>query len=118
MAEEAVLVMICKEPALFEKTSQLQEQMFSAPVLGKAFGQLHSRYRQGLEVSAAVLSDLTAEEMSHIAGLASKDIGPVNEQALDDCIRTIRAEYEKKQVDTDDDLRAFQRKLQESKGTR
>ena len=118
IAEETVLAMICKEPALFEKTNDLQEQMFSAPVLGKAFAQLRSRYRQGLDVSAAVLADLSAEEMSHIAGLASRDVGPVNEQALVDCIHTIRGEYQKKQVNTDDDLRAWQKKLQESKGTR
>ena len=118
MAEEAILAMVCREPALFEKTATLQPQQFSAPVLSNAFAQLRERYRQGLEVSPAALTDLTPEEMSHIAGVVAKDIGPVNEQVLDDCIRTIHSNYQKKHVDSDDALLALQRQLQNRKGMR
>ena len=116
MAEETVLAMVLKEPALFDKTEALTEEMFSAPMLGKAFVQLKNRYRQMLEVSPAVLEDLTAEEMSHIAGLTQRNTGPVNEAALADCIQTIRNEYQSENIASDDDLLALQKRLRERKG--
>ena len=118
VAEETVLAMVCKEPALFEKTAQLQQQQFSAAVLGRAFAQLRDRYRQGLEVSPAVLTDFTPEELSHIAGLAQRDVGPVNETVLEDCIRTIQSQYQAKNVDSNDALLARQKQLLERKGMR
>lgn len=116
MAEETVLAMVLKEPALFEKTGDLTEAMFSAPVLGKAFAQLKERNRQLLEVSPAVLTDFGAEEMSHIVGIVQRHQGPINEEALADCIRIIRAEYQAGNVSTDDDLLALQNRLKERKG--
>ncbi len=116
MAEETVLAMVLKEPALFDKTGMLTKDMFSAPVLGRAFEQLHSRYRQGLEVSAAVLTDFTSEEMAHIAGLSQRHTGPVNENALIDCIRTISYEHQRDNTSSDDDLLAMQQRLKERKG--
>lgn len=116
MAEETVLAMVLTEPALFDKTGELTEEMFSAPVLGRAFAQLRQRHRQGLEVSLSVLADFTAEEMSHLVGVVQRHQGPVNEQALQDCIRTIRGEYQAGSVHSDDDLLALQNKLKERKG--
>lgn len=116
MAEETLLAMVLTEPALFDKTGELTEEMFSAPVLGRAFAQLRQRYRQGLEVSPSVLADFTAEEMSHLVGVVQRHQGPVNEQALQDCIRTIRGEYQAGSVHSDDDLLALQNKLKERKG--
>ena len=116
MAEETVLAMVLKEPALFDKTRELTQEMFSAPILGKAFAQLRARYGQGLETNAAVLTDLTAEEMSHIALLSQRHTGPVNETALSDCIRTIRSEHQASAVSSDADLLAMQQQLRERKG--
>ncbi len=116
MAEETVLAMVLTEPALFDKTGELTEEMFSAPVLGRAFVQLRQRHMQGLEVSPAVLSDFTAEEMSHVVGVLQRHQGPVNEGAMQDCIRTIRSEYQVGSVSSDDDLLALQNKLKERKG--
>ena len=116
MAEEAVLAMVLLEPALFETASQLQQDMFSAPVLGRAFAQLMARYRQGQEVSVAVLTDFTAEEMSHLAGIPQHHQGTVNEGALLDCIRTIRDQHQSKHVTNDQELLARQRQLMERKG--
>ena len=118
MAEETLLSLLLKEPALFDRTQELTEGMFSAPVLGKAFGQLKDRYRQGLEVSAGVLTDMTAEEMSHLAGIQHRHQDTVNEDALADCIQTIKAESMASAVSTDDDLLALQNKLKEKKGIR
>ena len=116
MAEEAVLAMVIKEPALFDKTGELTEDVFSAPVLGRAFVQLKQRYFQGLEVAIAVLAEFSSEEMSHLVGITQRHSGPVNETALMDCIRTIRAEYQASAVSTDADLLALQNKLKERKG--
>jgi DNA primase len=116
MAEEAVLALILKEPALLEQAKELTEEEFSSPLLGKAFGQLLQRYRQGLEVSLAVLADFTAEEMSHLAGILQRQEGPVNENALRDCIGTIRGEHQANSVSNDDDLLAYRNKLKDRKG--
>ena len=116
MAEEAVLAMVMTEPALFDKAGELTEEMFSAPVLGRAFAQLKQRYFQGLEVAPGVLSEFTPEEMSHLVGVTQRHDGPVNEDALTDCIRTIRREHQLGNVNTDDDLLALQNKLKERKG--
>lgn len=116
MAEETILAMVVTEPALFDKTGDLTEEMFSAPVLGRAFAQLHQRYKQGLEVAPGVLTDFTPEEMSHLVGVVQRHQGPVNEDALQDCIRTVRSEYQAGIVRSDDDLLALQNKLKERKG--
>ena len=116
MAEEAVLAMVLKEPALFDQTAALEESMFSSQVLGKAFAQLRHRHRNGLEVSTAVLMDMSGDEISHIAGITHHHDGPVNETALMDCIATIRTEHQVKHVSSDEDLLAWQEKLKERKG--
>ena len=116
MAEEAVLALILREPALLDRTSELTQESFSCPLLGRAYGQLMDRYRQGLEVSLGGLSDFTGEEISHLAGILQTREGPVSEEALSDCIRTIRGEQVKKQVSSDEDLLALRNKLKERKG--
>ena len=116
MAEEAVLAMVITQPALFDMTDGLTEQMFSAPVLGRAYDQLKQRYLHGLEVAPGVLMDFTPEEMSHLVGITQRHKGPINENALMDCIQTIRREHQLENVSTDDDLLALQNKLKEKKG--
>ena len=116
LAEETVLALILKEPALLERTKELEPAMFSATVLGKAYEQFSERYRQGLEVHFSVLVDFTDEEISHLAGILQRQDGPVSETALADCIRTIRGEFQLRQVSSNDDLLAFRDKLKNSKG--
>ena len=116
MAEEAVLALILKEPALLDKTAELTPESFSSPLLGRAYGQLKDRYRQGMDVSLAVLSEFSGEEMSHLAGILQRQDGPVSEDALSDCIRTIRGEQVKKQITSDEDLLTLRNKLKERKG--
>jgi len=116
MAEEALLAIVLKEPALLDRTTQLRAEMFSAPVLGNVFSQLRSRYDSGLEVSLSVLSDLTPEEMSHMAGIFQRQQGPVSEQALMDCVAVIQGEHGSGSVETDEDLLRLQSRLKERKG--
>ena len=116
MAEETVLALVMKVPALLDQTDGLSGGEFSSPVLGNAFDQLRKRHAEGFEVNLSGLSDLTAEEMSHIAGIVQRQQGPVNEQALLDCVRTIRSEHRKGSVSSSEDLLAYQNKLKERKG--
>lgn len=116
MAEEMVLGMCLQEPALLSETAELKEEMFSSPLLGKVFAQLAQREKQGLEVSVSGLTDLTNEEMSHIVGILQRQQGPVNEQALKDCVATIRREYQAGTVSSEDDLLALRNRLKERKG--
>jgi DNA primase len=116
MAEETVLAMTLRQPALLDMIPDLKAGMFSAPLLGRVYSQLCLRHSQGLEVSLGVLSDLTPEEASHIAGIAQRLDGPVNEQAYLDCARIIRAEYESASVTTEEDLLAYRDKLKKRKG--
>ena len=116
MAEETVIAMILREPVLLNEAKKLQQNMFSAPLLGRVYQQLRQRYETGLEVSVSVLDGLTPEEMSHITGVYQRQQGPVNEQALRDCIRIIQAEYQTANVSTQDDLLALRKQFQERKG--
>ena len=116
MAEEGVLAMVLLEPALFDRCKALTEDMFSCAVLGRAFAQLRQRELQALEVSTAVLTDFSADEMSHLAGIPLRHESVVNETVLADCIRIICEEYQRRNISSNDDLLAIQRQMQERKG--
>ena len=116
MAEEAVLALVMKEPALMQKARGLEPEEFSCELLGRAFRQLKERYDQALEVHLSGLAEFSGEEMSHLAGICQRQDGPVSEDALQDCIRTIRAEHQRSKVSSDEDLLAFRDKLKDRKG--
>ena len=118
LAEEGIIAQILRDPALLDSCGSLTGEKFSVPLLGKVFTQLQQRHRGGMEVSLRVLEDVSAEEMSHLAGICQKQTGPVNETAFRDCIKIVLGEQQSRQVSTDDDLLAFRNKLKESKGTK
>ena len=117
VAEENVIALALREPALLDQTGTLCSEHFSVDLLGRVFSQLQIRHSQGMDVSLGVLADLTAEEMSHITGIAQRQQGPINENAFRDCVQTILAQSRRATVSTDDDLLALRNKLKESKGT-
>ncbi len=116
MAEEMVLALSLREPALLDLTRDLTPEMFSSELLGRVFDQLSKRHREHLDVSLSGLTDFSPEEMSHIAGILQRQQGPVNEQALLDCIQTIQREYHSGKVETEDDLLALQQRMKQRKG--
>ncbi len=118
VAEESILSQILREPAMLQECAGLTQEMFSVSLLGNVYGQLSRRYREGMEVSIAVLEDLSTEEMSHITGILQRQEGPVSQQAIADCIRIIKAEHQSAGVSSEDDLLAYQSKLKERKGIR
>jgi DNA primase len=118
MAEEAVLAMVLKAPALLDQTKELKPEHFSSSLLGRVYDQLVTRHREGLDVNISGLGEFTGEEMSHIAGIAQRQTGPVNEQALADCVRTILAEHGKSAVNSEKDLLAIRERMKNRKGIR
>ena len=116
VAEQTIIAMAVKEPALLDYAKNLGEKEFSHPLLRNVYGQLCHRYDEGLDVSLAVLEELNADEMSHISGICARQEGPVNEQAFIDCVNIIHQEYQRANVVSNDDLMALRNKLKESKG--
>ena len=116
VAEEGILAQAFREPALLDQVRQLTGQYFSVPLLGRVFDQLIQRHREGMEVSVASLTDLTAEEMSHIVGICQRNQSTVNEAAFADCVATVLAQHQSAAVSSDDDLLALRNKLKERKG--
>ena len=115
-AEEEILRQSVHQPALLDLAGELKQEMFSSDLLGRAFGQLIRRHKEGLEVSAGGLTDFTPEEMSHLASVFQSQQGPVNEQAFLDCVHTVRREHESGKVETDADIRALMERMKKSKG--
>ena len=118
VAEEGVLAMALRDPALLDRCGDLTMAEFSVPLLGKVYGQLMTRHLTGLDVSFGALEDLTPEEMSHLAAIVQRQEGPVSEAAFKDCVATIHREAQVKNISTNDDLMAYRKKLQERKGTK
>ena len=116
MAEETVIAMALKEPAVLDQTGLLSQGHFSSGVLGRAFSQLSRYHAQGAEVSLGMLTDFTSEEMAHLAGILQRHQGPVNEQALRDCVDTILSEHGKSSVETREDILAVRDRMKRSKG--
>lgn len=116
MAEETILATILKEPALMGQVKGVDAAWFSSELLGRAFGQFLDHSKTGQDVSLAGLTDFTSEEMAHLAGVLQRHDGTVSEQALQDCIRTVRSEYEARAVKNEDDLMAVRNRMKERKG--
>jgi len=116
MAEEGIIAQILREPSLLEQAKMLRQSDFSSQLLGRVYEQLRSRYFAGMDVSVSVLTDLTADEMSHLTEMLHRQQDLVSEQAFLDCIRTVLAEHQAAAVVTEDDLLAYQNKLKERKG--
>lgn len=117
MAEESVLAMILREPALIDGCGGLAPECFSSAILGRAYEQLCKAHTDGCEATLAALTDFTPEEMAHIARIAQRHDGPVSDQALADCIRTITTEHQSRTAAKDDgDLLAFRQQLFAQKG--
>lgn len=118
-AEEGVVRLVLAEPALFEKLEgRLEPEQFSSPVLGRVYGLLRDRWKRGLQVSLATLAgELTGDEMSLVTRISDEPVSLANgEQALEDCVRKIHSELARREVQSDEDLRAAQRLYKEAKG--
>ena len=116
VAEQRLIAMVLREPALLDMAAELKAEEFSVPLFSKVYAQLQQRHQMHQEISLAVLTEVDADEMSHLAGMLYQQ-NMVNEDAFRDCIRTIKDEYRSAKVETDDDLLAFQKRMQQRKVT-
>ena len=115
VAEQRLIAMALREPALLDQIKDLKPEEFSVPLFARVFDQLLKRYRDHQGISLAVLSDISGDEMSHLAGmLYEQDV--VNEEAFQDCIQTIHNKHQSGQVSTEADLLEYRNKLRERKG--
>lgn len=115
-AEEVVITLAFREPALLDKIGSLTEDKFSSNFLGQVFSQILKMHQSGLAVTMGGLVDFTQDEMSHIAGLLLKQDQPINEQAFLDSVKLIVDENQRKVVTSDDDLLAIQQRMKQRKG--
>ncbi len=117
-AEELLLTLLLKEPALFDRCEGLTGAQFSSELLGRTFDLLRARRDQGLQAGLAGLGEaLGREELSHLSGVARRrwDMR-VSDQAMDDCVRIIRERYGSKQAAVPQDLLSMRRRLQAKQG--
>ena len=97
VAEEGVLSQILIEPALLDEVKLLRPEDFSAPLLGRVFGWMQQRWKNGMSVSVSAMDGtFLPEEISHITKISRKADGTVNGQALADYITVIRSEAAKR----------------------
>ncbi len=106
VAEEALLGLICREPALLDQVS-LEPEEFSCQLLGRCYGLLRQRHREGLRVGLDCLEGFTPEETAHLAGVLQRQQGAVSETALRDCVALIRKEHQSAKATAPSDLLAL-----------
>ena len=117
-AEEGVIRLLLLDPSLAGDMAQLEPEDFSSPLLGKVYGLLLNRAREGLSTHLSLLAgELTGEEMDHLAYVAEKPESLANSRrSLADYIAVIRGEALKRSgVSGDDLLLAAQQKNLQTK---
>lgn len=117
MAEEGLIRMLSKEPALFSQIGQLTSKMFSVPLLGRAFDALQQQNQRGLQVTLAGLGEeFTPQEIAHLTRVVQKDDRLISDEAFLDYRNTVIDEYQKSDLHTATDLLALRDRLKDKKG--
>ena len=118
-AEEGLVRLLILDPGLAGQMEDIREEEFSSPLLGRAFGLLRRRAREGLSTQLASLAgELSGEEMDHLAQVADQPESAANSaQAIRDYISVIRGEAMMRSGGEDKEslLLAAQRKYQQKK---
>ena len=119
LAEEGVIRLMLLDDSLFSSAPPLEEDAFSSPLLGRVFFLLWDKRISGQPVTlAALAADLSPEEMSHLTGVCQKPESTDNRQrALEDYIRIIKSEQQKRAATDSDPLLAAMQKYQKKSGT-
>ncbi len=120
MAEEGVLRLLFLDISLASRCAELDQDDFSAPLLGKIYNILRCAWSEsGRSVSPAAMQEhLSAEEMSHLTSLLQKpeSLAEAN-RSLPDYINIIRqSALKRKGIQNDDPLAAAMDKRKEKKG--
>ena len=116
-AEEGVLRVVLLDPELFRELDGLEPEQFSAPHLGKAYGLLRRRWREGRGVTLAALEgQLAPEELDGLTAAAQQpQARNTAREALEDCKQTILAESRRGNIHSAEDLNGLQQALKQKK---
>ncbi len=115
-AEEGVLRLMLRDPALFRTGAALRQEDFSAPALGNIFALLLERIKAGENVYLPTLAGrLSPEEMSLLTRIDQEPQSTANSQkALDDYIKIITEE--KRKQTPGEDFAALAEEIKKQKG--
>ena len=114
-AEEYIVAALLLEPALVDQCGALEAKHFSVPLFQRVYQQIREQIAEGFAPTVGSLTELSAEEMSHVVQIYQSQT-KVNEQALRDCVSTVLSEHRAGQVESVDDLMALREKMKERKG--
>ena len=116
-AEEGVLRIVLLDPDFFRQLEDLNEADFSSQLLGRAYGILKNRWKEGRSVSLSVLDGMfTSEELDHLSTVAQEP-QPMHTAAaaLGDYKQTILAESRRGEVRSGEDLTSLRDSLKQKK---
>jgi len=120
-AEEGIIRLLLLDDGIFPKEMPLAPEKFSAPLLRKAYSLLWAQHAAGRPVTlAALASELTSEEMSHLTCVCQQPESTEHRQrALADYIRIIENEHRKRGDAGSEDplLAAMQKYRKKTTGT-
>ncbi len=116
-AEEGVLRIVLLDSDHFGLLEDLGQEDFSSPLLGRVYGALQRRWREGRPVSLAALDgELTPEELDHLSSVVQEP-QPMHTAAaaLADMKQTILAERRRGDIRSGEDLAGLRDRLKEKK---
>jgi len=117
-AEEGVIRLLYKDPALEKEVGLPDASVFSSEALGRIYSILRQKIEEGGTVSISSLSAvLSREEMSLLVSILQKpEVLSSGRRALQDYIMRIREQHELEAGGSELDLNALRDRLRERKG--
>ena len=116
-AEEGVLRVVLLDGDYFRQLDELEEEDFSSPLLGRAYGLLKKQWQAGRTPSLAALDGaFTPQEADHLSAIAQQpQSANTAREALDDYKRIIFAQHCKGEMHTGEDLTQLRDALKQKK---
>ncbi len=102
-AEEGIIRLLLSDDSLFSDTMPISPEQFSSPLLCRVYQQLWEAHASGRRPMISSLGEsFTREETDHITSFCQEPVSLRNaRQALEDYIRIIRSEAEKRMAQED-----------------
>lgn len=121
LAEEGILRVVLLDGEFFREVEELAPEHFSSALLGKAFGLLRDRWKNGRSVSLPALEgQLTPEELDQLTAVVQQpQARNTAREALEECKKTILAEHERRRMEihSAEDLNRLRQALKQKKAT-
>ncbi len=116
-AEEGVLRIVLLDGEFFKDLAGLEEDSFTSPLLGRAYGILRRRWQEGRPVTLSALDgQFSAEELDHLSTVAQEpQPRHTAAAALADYKQTILAERRRGEIRSGEDLASLRDTLKQKK---